>query len=59
LRIAERNVYHELVIFSWTRPLLECILAVCMATEVGVIVFLRGTTYLGGRDAFKPAYAWS
>jgi hypothetical protein len=43
LRIAERNVYHELVIFYWTRPLLECILAVCMAREVGVSVFLRGT----------------
>jgi hypothetical protein len=41
--MAERNVYHELVIFSWTRPLLEYILAVCMAREAGVIVFLRGT----------------
>jgi hypothetical protein len=41
--MAERNVYHELVIFSWTRPLLEYILATCMAREAGVIVFLRGT----------------
>ena len=40
-------MYHELVIFSWTRPLLKCI-AICMATEVGVIVFLRGTIYLVG-----------
>jgi hypothetical protein len=43
LRTAAHNVYHELVISFWTRPLLECILAVCMAREVGVVVFLRGT----------------